>query len=101
MKEDENIATYFLRVDGVVKSIRGLGEKLEDHIVFKNVLRSLFDRYNPKVSSPEESRELKTLKMDELQGVLTAYEMRKEQDKSSRYKAMFKESKRGRGTPSQ
>lgn len=31
MKEDENIETYFLRVDGVVQSIRGLVEKLEDH----------------------------------------------------------------------
>lgn len=35
MEEDENIATYFLRVDEVVKFIRGLGETLEDSIVVK------------------------------------------------------------------
>ena len=85
MKEYENIVTNFLRVDGVVKSLRGLGEKLEDHIAIKKVFRSLPDRYDPKVSSLEESRDLKILKMDELQGVLTAYDMRKEQDKPSTY----------------
>lgn len=42
----------------------------------------------------EESRELKTLKMDELQGVLPSYEMRKEPYKPSRYEVMFKASKR-------
>lgn len=94
MKEDENIVTFFLRVDGVVKSIRGLGEKLEESIVVKKVLRSLPDRHDPKVSALEEYRELKTLKMDELQGVLIDYEMRKERYKPSRYITTFKESKR-------
>lgn len=56
--------------------------------------------YDPKVSSLEESRELKTLKMDELQGVLVAYQMRKEQDKPSRYEASFKAAKREE-TPSE
>lgn len=71
MKDDENVATYFLIVDEVVKSIRGIGEKLENSIVVKKVLRSLPDRYDPMVSTLEESIEMKTLKMDELQGILT------------------------------
>ena len=54
MKEDENIATYFLRVDGVVKSIKGLGENLEDCIVVKKVLRSFLGIYDSKVSTLEE-----------------------------------------------
>ena len=73
MNEDENIATYFLRVDEVVKSIRGLGEKLEDSIIVKKVLISLLNRYDPKVSALEESRELKTLKMDELYGIFNGF----------------------------
>ena len=77
MKEYENIVAYFLREDEVVISIRGLGEKLEESIVVKKVLRSLLEKYDPKVSTLDQSRELKTLKIDELQGILTTYEMRK------------------------
>lgn len=29
MKEDENVAAYFLRVDEVVNTIRGLGEEIQ------------------------------------------------------------------------
>ena len=29
MKQEENVATYFLRVDEIVNTIRGLGEKVE------------------------------------------------------------------------
>ena len=77
MKEHEDVATYFLMVDEVVKSIRELGETLEDTIVVKKVLRSFLDRYDPKVSATKESRDLETLKMHEVQGILAAYEMRK------------------------
>ena len=56
MKEDENIMTYFCTLDGVVKFIRGMGEKLEDPIVVKKVLRSLPNMYDPKLSALEESR---------------------------------------------
>ena len=30
MKEDEDIAAYFLRVDEIVNTMRGLGEKVEN-----------------------------------------------------------------------
>ena len=35
MKEDKNIATYFLQVDEVVNIIRGLGKRLKDQLLFK------------------------------------------------------------------
>lgn len=89
MEEDDNIETYFLIVDEIVKSIRGIGETLDDLIVVKKVLRSLPDRYDPKVSTLEKSRELKNLKVDEPQGILIAYEMRK-QDKPSKHEVAFK-----------
>ena len=34
MNEDEDIASYILRVDQLVNTIRGLGEKVEETIVF-------------------------------------------------------------------
>ena len=54
------------------------------------VLRTLPMRYNPKVSTLEEQDDLKKMTMDELHGILTAYEMRTGQNESSRKEATFK-----------
>jgi hypothetical protein len=54
MKEDEDIATYFLRVDETVNEIIGLGEEIEEYVIVQKILRSLPMRFNPKLS--EEKR---------------------------------------------
>jgi len=77
MDEKEDIATYFLRVDEVVNSIKGLGEELNESLVVQKVLRLLLLNYDAKVSSIEETRDLTKMTMDELHGSLIAYEMRK------------------------
>jgi hypothetical protein len=41
MKKDENIATYFLRVDEIVNAIMGLGEEIKESVNVQKVLRSL------------------------------------------------------------
>jgi hypothetical protein len=53
-------------------------------------LRSLPDRFNPKVSTIEELNDLKTLAFDQLLGTLTAYEMRIVKDKSTSREPSFK-----------
>ena len=57
-------------------TIRGLGGKLKENEVVSKVLRTLPMRYDPKISTLEERYDLKKVKMDELHGILTAYEMR-------------------------
>ena len=76
MKEEENIAEYFQRVDEIVNSIRALGEELKDKIIFQKVLRSLPMRYDAKVSTLKVQEDLDKLTIDELHGILIAYEMR-------------------------
>jgi hypothetical protein len=76
MNEKEDIATYFLRVDEVVNAIRGLGEEIDESLVVQKVLRSLLLKYDAKVSTIEETRDLTKMTMDELHGSLIAYEMR-------------------------
>jgi hypothetical protein len=49
MNEDEIVSEYFLRVEELVNSMKGLGEKIEDTLLVQKILRSLPDRYNPKV----------------------------------------------------
>jgi hypothetical protein len=76
MKDEENVAAYFLRVDEIVNTIRGLGEKVEEPMIVQKVLRSLPLRFDSKVSVIEEMKDLEKLTMDELHGILIAYEMR-------------------------
>jgi hypothetical protein len=76
MNEKEDIATYLLKVDEVVNAIRGLGEYLHESLFVQKVLRSLLLKYDAKVSTIEETRDLTKMTMDELHGSLIAYEMR-------------------------
>jgi hypothetical protein len=41
MKNNENITSYFFRVDEIVNAIRGLGEEVNESMIFQKVLRSL------------------------------------------------------------
>jgi hypothetical protein len=76
MKEDENIASYFLRFDEIVNAIIGLGEQIKESVIFQKVLRSILTRFDPKISSLEERSDLNSISMDELYGMFTTYEMR-------------------------
>jgi hypothetical protein len=96
MKEDENIAAYFLRVDETVNAIIGLGEEIEESVIVQKVLRSLPMRFNPKISALEERSDLNSISMDELHGIFTTYEMRTEQENPDVKEAAFKASKRSK-----
>jgi hypothetical protein len=96
MKEDEDITTYFLRVDEIVNAIIGLGEEIEESVIVQKILRSLPMRFNPKISTLEERLDLDSISMDELHGIFTAYEMRTEQENPDVKEATFKASKRSK-----
>jgi hypothetical protein len=93
MKEEENIAEYFQRVDEIVNSIKALGEELKDKIIVQQVLISLPMRQDVKVSTLEDREDLEILTMDEFHRILIAYEMRIGQEKSSKRETTFKASK--------
>jgi hypothetical protein len=67
-----------------VKSIKGLGEYVEEDIVVQKVFMSLPSIFNPKILVIEEMNDLDKLTVDELHGTLTTYEMRIEQDNPPR-----------------
>ena len=92
IKEEENIKAYFLRVDETVNIIRGLGERIEESVIVQKILRSLPMRFDSKISTIEERIDLDTMIVDELHGTLTTYEMRTEQEDTSRKEASFKAS---------
>jgi hypothetical protein len=93
MKEDENIATYFLRVNETVNAILGLREEIKESVIFQKVLRSLPMRFDPKISTLEERADLNSIRMDKLHAIFITYEMRTEQENPYIKEASFKESK--------
>jgi hypothetical protein len=96
MKEDENIAAYFLRVDETVNTIIGLGEEIEESVIVQKVLRYLPMRFNPNISALEEISDMNSKSMDELHGIVTAYEMITEQENPNVKEVAFKASKRSK-----
>jgi hypothetical protein len=93
MNEYETISKYFLRVEELVNSMKGLGEKFYDSLLVQKILRSFPNKFNPKVSAIEELNDLKNMSINQLLGTLTAYEMRINKDKSSTREASFKANK--------
>ena len=75
MREDEDISTYLLPVYEIFNTIKGLGETIDEKFIVQKVLMTLPSRFDPKISSIEEMKDLDSLKMDKLHGILTAYEM--------------------------
>lgn len=76
MKEEENIFEYFERINELVNAIRGLGETVVDSEIVDKVIRTLPMAYNPKVSTLEDRENIIKLTLDELYGILIAYELR-------------------------
>jgi hypothetical protein len=93
MNEDETLSKYFLRVEELVNAMKRLGEKFEESLLVHKILRSLLDKFNPKVSAIEELNDLKTLSFDQLLGTLIAYEIRISKDKSITRESLFKADK--------
>eukprot|EP00253_Pinus_taeda_P009667 PITA_09667 len=89
MYNDESVANYFLRVYEIVNCMKNLGEEIKEDVVVEKVLRSLSLRFETKVSAIKEKENLQNLKMSQLQGIVTTYEMRKG-GPSDRREATFK-----------
>jgi hypothetical protein len=79
-----------------VNVIKGLREEIKELVIAQKVLSSLPMRFDPKISALEERVDIATLSMDELNGIITTYEMRTEQENPSRKEVAFKASKKTR-----
>ena len=76
MKENENISDYFNKVTAIVNQMATNGEILGDLKVVEKILRSLPEKFDFVVVAVEESKDLSTLSMEELFGILKSHEFR-------------------------
>ena len=77
MKQNETIKEYFDRILMVVNKIRLLQEGLSDKRVVEKVLVSLPERFEAKISSLEDSRDLSQITITELMNTLQTQEQRR------------------------
>ena len=54
MRSDENIASFFLRLDDVVNRMKNLGETITESTLVEKILRSLTTKFESKVFALEE-----------------------------------------------
>ncbi|XP_009591866.1 uncharacterized protein [Nicotiana tomentosiformis] len=77
MQDDETIAKYSNRISLIINKIRLLGEDFKDNRIVEKILVTISERFESKISSLEESKDLSTISVAELISVLQAQEQRK------------------------
>ena len=75
MKDDETFDEFYAKLNGIVNSSFILGEKIPESRVVQKVMRPLPERFRPKVTAIEESKDLTKMKIEELVGSLQTYEL--------------------------
>ncbi|XP_075083197.1 uncharacterized protein LOC142166975 [Nicotiana tabacum] len=77
MQDDETIAKYSDQISLIVNKIRLVGEDFKDDRIVKKILVTIPERFESKISSLEESKDLSTISVAELISVLQAQEQRR------------------------
>ncbi|XP_031281255.1 uncharacterized protein LOC116139730 [Pistacia vera] len=77
MQESESVKEYVDRLMNMVNKIRLLGEEMTDKRIFEKVLVGLPERFESKISSLEDSKNLSHITLTELVHALQAQEQRR------------------------
>ncbi|XP_017617926.1 uncharacterized protein LOC108462496 [Gossypium arboreum] len=77
MKEEETVKQYSDRIMSVINNIRLLGEQFSEVRIVEKVISTLPERYEAKISSPEDSRDLTSISLTDLINALYAQETRR------------------------
>ncbi|XP_073227057.1 uncharacterized protein [Cicer arietinum] len=76
MKNNENVIDYCNRVQTITNQMKANREVMTEVVIIEKILRTLTQRYDHIVVAIEESKNLDTMKMDDLQSSLEAHELR-------------------------
>ncbi|RVW23483.1 Retrovirus-related Pol polyprotein from transposon TNT 1-94 [Vitis vinifera] len=76
MKEGESVDEYFAQTLTIANKMKIHGESMKQVVIIEKILRSMTSRFDYVVCSVEESNDLDTLTIDELQSSLLVHEQR-------------------------
>ena len=76
MKIGETITDYFARVMTIANKMRSNGEQMRDVTIVEKILRTLTNKFNYVVVSIEESKDIDSITIDELQSSLLVHEQK-------------------------
>ncbi|CAN6269240.1 unnamed protein product [Urochloa humidicola] len=76
MKSTDSVDDFAMKVNSIVSTIRGLGDKIEDSYLVKKILRAATNKFLQIVASIEQFGDLTTMTVEEVFGRLRAYEER-------------------------
>jgi uncharacterized coiled-coil DUF342 family protein len=72
--KDETLNEFYIRISDLRKLMVSLGKNFSDVKPIKKILRSLPEHFKIKVTTIEESKDLESMKIEELVGSLQTYE---------------------------
>ena len=99
MKIGETITNYFARVMTIANKMRSNGEQMRDVIIVEKILRTLTNKFNYVVVSIEESKDIDSITIHELQSSLLVHEQKfnRNNGEEQALKVTYDEEYSGRG----
>lgn len=76
MNDQDSIVEYFTRMLTLTNQMKNYGDRIEDAMIVDKILRTLTPRFDHIVVAIEQGTDLEGMKVEELQGILEAQEMR-------------------------
>ncbi|KAK2378279.1 hypothetical protein QL285_078848 [Trifolium repens] len=76
MKNNEKVSEYISRMIVITNEMKACGETLSEQVIIEKVLRSLTPQFDYIVVAIEHSKDLETMRIEELQSSLEAHELR-------------------------
>ena len=75
MHENQNFSSFCYELSDIINCSFNLGEPIPDSKVVRKILRSILERFRPKVTIIEERKDIDSIRVDELVCSIQTYEM--------------------------
>ena len=84
MLEEESLFDFYTKLCDIANESFTLGEKIPEFVIVRKIIRSIPDKFQPKTTAMEKSKNLDTTEVEELIGSFYAFEMNLKQSKKRR-----------------
>ena len=71
MKQDDTFDEFHDKLNDIVNLIFNLGERIPKPRILRKLMRSLSERFHPKVTNIKENKDLNKIKIEELVGFIS------------------------------